>query len=234
MRTSSPQITAVGCLHQEKHAWEDRTSLNLPGIRKITMSGVPFTGEQPQGSVRLKRKSCTWKVRLQVVNQQSSVHELSSLPLQLGPSLEFCWPGILPARPLSLLGSRGFPKLCSGSRDCNEPPRRLLSTGLPRSTLKPRAPGRGAGWGRKFFLAPRPRPLALSVPSPAGCPALSHADLVTLTSAVRGGRGDCELGTPGRAMGQGELGRWRGGRPSAARSLRASEPAARGRSGAPG
>lgn len=118
------------------------------------------------------------------------------------------------------MGSRGFPKLCSGSGDCNEPPRRFLSTGLPRGTLKPRAPGRGAGWGRKFLLAPRPRPLALSVPSPAGCPARSDADLVTFTSAGRVGRGDCELGTPGRAMGQGELGRWRGGRSSAARSLR--------------
>lgn len=41
-------------------------------------------------------------------------------------------------------------------------------------------------------------------------------NLVTLTSAERGGRGGCELGAPGRAMGQGELGRGRGGRGPAA------------------
>lgn len=147
-----------------------------------------------------------------MVNQQDSVHELSSLPLQLGSSQEFCWLGILPVRPLSLLGSWGFPKLRVGRGDEKRAARRFLSTGLPRGTLKPRVPGKGAGWGRKFLLAPRPRPLALPVPSPPGCSDRSDADLVTLTSAGRGDAGGCELGAPGRAMGQGELGRGRGGR----------------------
>lgn len=65
-------------------------------------------------------------------------------------------------------------------------------------------------------------------PSPAGCPARSDADL-TLTSSGRGSRGGCELEAPGRAMGQGELGRGRGWPgvsrlPPRARSGRPSQP----------
>lgn len=96
---------------------------------------------------------------------------------------------------------------------------------------------RGEGRGRKFLLALRPRPPALPVPSPAGCPARSDADLVTLTSAGRGSR---ELGAPGRAMGQGEwehrCGGWGFARagvgdchlPPRARSGRPSQPSGGG------
>lgn len=84
-----------------------------------------------------------------------------------------------------------------------------MFSSLARGTLKPRASGRGEK-GRKFFLALRPRPPALPVPSPAGCPARSDADLVSLTSA--GARRPRRQRAPGRAMGQGESGRGRCGR----------------------
>lgn len=113
---SSPQITAVGCLHQEKHSWEDWTGLNLPGIRKITMSEVPFTG-WTTGVSKVKKKILP--LEGQNAGGQSAGFSPRAL-LTSAPARVF--PGLLLARyppcpPTLPLGFSGLPKVAVGDQN---------------------------------------------------------------------------------------------------------------------
>lgn len=163
LRTSSPQITAVGCLHQENHAWEDRTSLNLPQIRKITASEVPFTGWQPQGSVRLKKKF------LPLEGQTAGGQSAGAGPrafCTLAPARYPPGPPTVPYR------FAGLPK--AGCGDYKEPPKACsppAAPAVPKSLMSQRGREGGKEIPPRSATPPaRPtRPLSGSLPCSLRC-----------------------------------------------------------------